>query len=291
MISKNGRNVQANLSKVIDGFKEKYRNIYLYQFGDEVFIYHAIGRRQYKELLQNDKFNAQDREEQLCKMCVVYPENYPFDTCEHAGLPTVLAEEIIKNSYLTIEQRDSVMRYYKAEMEDTDNQVNCVIQAAFPTLSLETIEDFDVVTAAKYLSRATWILENISGVQIRELRDDEKNYGSAPETYNRVPVTEEITEDNSDVTHTLHSTIHPEPEEPQVKEEKKIMTKEEYFNHRGQKKQAMTPEKLAELRAKYPEIPWGEDEILRAGGDGVKAINNQEMINDLPPALRPRNQI
>ena len=289
MISKNGHNVQTNLSKIIESLKEKYRDIYIYQFGDEVFLYHAIGRRQYKELLINDKFNAQDREEQLCKLCVVYPEHYPFETCEHAGLPTDLAEEIVKNSYLTLEQRESVMRYYKAEMEDTDNQINCVIQAAFPTLSLERIEDFDVVTAAKYLSRATWILENISGVQIRDLRDDEKNYGSAPETYNRTPVTEEITDDNGDVVHTLNSTTHPAPQESENQEEKKIMTKDEYFNHRGQKKQAMTPEKLAELRAKYPEIPWEQDEILRTG-DGVKAISNQEMINDVAPALRPRNQ-
>ena len=289
MISRNGHNVQTNLSKIIESLKKEYRNIYLYQFGDEVFIYHSVGRRQYKELLQNDKFNAQDREEQLCKLCVVYPENYDYENCENAGLLTRLAEEIINNSYLTLEQRDSVMRYYKAEMEDTDNQVNCVIQAAFPTLKLEEIEDMDVVTAAKYLSRATWILENISGVQIRELRDDEKNFGSAPETYSMGPVTEEVTDNNGDTVHILHSTTRHEPEDSHP-EEKKIITKDEYFNHRGQKKQEMTPEKLAELRAKYPEIPWEEDEVLRYG-DGVKAINSQEMINDLPPALRPRNQL
>lgn len=289
MISKNGRNVQTNLSKIIESLKKEYRNIYLYQFGDEVFIYHSVGRRQYKELLQNDKFNAQDREEQLCKLCVVYPENYDYENCENAGLPTRLAEEIISNSYLTLEQRDSVMRYYKAEMEDTDNQVNCVIQAAFPTLKLEEIEDMDVVTAAKYLSRATWILENISGVQIRELRDDEKNFGSAPETYAKVPVTEEVTDNNGDTVHTLYSTTHPEPEATQPTE-KKIMTKDEYFNHRGQKKQVMTPERLAELRAKYPEIPWEEDEIIRQG-DGIKAINSQEGISDVSPALRPRNRL
>ena len=143
-------------------------------------------------------------------------------------------------------------------MLDTDNQINGIIIAAFPTLNLEEIENWDVATAAKYLSRAEWILHNINGVPFKE----EGNYTEEG------PITEEITEE--DFSDAITSS-----------------SKNNSVAHNGKPKQRLTPEKLAELKAKYPMIDWEHDDVAM---HGIEGITNQPEVDSTPPALRPRNK-
>ena len=270
MRARSSVNNTVDISNLLEKFKAKYKNIYIYQFEEQVFIYHSIGRKDYKELVLNDAFNEEDKEETLCSKCVIYPENYDFENCEEAGLPTKLAEEIIKNSYLSKDHRDQVLAYYRNEMEDADNQINCLIMAAFPTLNLEEIENWDVATAAKYLSRAEWMLHNINGVPLRE-PDPSTTYVGAQEqpqqTYNAR--TSEITDDDLLGPDAIKSS-----------------SSKKTVSHNGKPK--LTPEKLRELQAKYPEIDWTHDEVSMHGVDG---ITNQPIVDTTPAALRPRNKL
>lgn len=161
-------NRPVNLTALLEKFKEKYRNLYIFQFEDQVFIYRAIGRKEYKDLVLNKNLSDQEKEEVECSLCVLYPENYDFANCEEAGLPTLLSQEIEKHSYVSEEDRQKVLQYHKSEMFDLDNQINCIILAAFNNLSLDEVENWDVVTACKYFSRAEWILHNINGVPFKQ---------------------------------------------------------------------------------------------------------------------------
>ena len=138
---KNADNFQLDISKLIEKFKEKYKNIYLYQFEDTGFIYRSIGRKEYSDLALNESITDEDKEEEICKLCVLFPKDYDFENCEEAGLPTILANEIVENSYLSKENRDKVMAYFRHEMYNLDNQINCVILSAFQHLKLEEDEN------------------------------------------------------------------------------------------------------------------------------------------------------
>ena len=59
---KNANNFQLDISKLIEKFKEKYKNIYLYQFEDTVFIYRSIGRKEYSDLALNESITDEDKE-------------------------------------------------------------------------------------------------------------------------------------------------------------------------------------------------------------------------------------
>ena len=64
----------------------------MFQFEEQVFIYHSIGRKDYKDVVLNEELDAQEKEERLCKLCVIWTANYDFENCEEAGIPTRLAE-------------------------------------------------------------------------------------------------------------------------------------------------------------------------------------------------------
>jgi hypothetical protein len=246
------RNNQVDLSELINTFQEKYKNIYLFQFENRVFIYRSVGRKEFKDLLNNKSLDDQEREEKLCTLCTLYPEDFDFSNCDEAGLPTRLAEEIYNNSYLSKENRDKVLSYHRNEMYDLDNQINCIINAAFPQLELEEIENWDVVTACKYYSRAEWILHNISGIPFKQ-KDVNSDYGTNQPLINK---TEEV-----------------------LLDDETIVT--------SKKKNTMTPEKLAELEAKYPDIDWRHDN----GRDGVDGILAQATVDTTPVANMTPSQI
>lgn len=256
MIINKGNNT-IDLSGLLEEFREKYKYIYVFQFENQVFIYRAVGRKEYKDLVLDNNLTEQDKEEKLCSLCTLYPENYDFANCEEAGIPTRLAEEINKISYLDKDSRDKVMYYHRDELNDLDNQINCIICAAFPYLELEDVENWDVVTACKYFSRAEWILHNIKGVPFRE-KDPNADYFNTGKTRG----TEEIVTDDEIKSTAKQSTVA----------------------HNGKEKNRMTPEKLAELKRKYPEIDWEND----AGNLGIEGITNQPKVDTTPVALRPR---
>ena len=258
-------NRTIDLSALLTEYKKKYRNIFMFQFEEQVFIYHSIGRKDYKEIVLNEELDAQEKEERLCKLCVIWPASYDFENCEEAGIPTRLAEEIINNSYISKESRDKVLAYFRNEMFDVDNQINGIILSAFPTLNLEEVENWDVVTAAKYLSRAEWMLHNINGIPLREPDTETSFVGdSQKESYVNTPTTTEITDEDIENSDVIKSTAA----------SKKIA-------HSGKAK--LTPQKLAELKAKFPMIDWEHDDVAM---HGIEGITNQPNVDTTPVALR-----
>ena len=147
-------------------------------------------------------------------------------------------------------------------MFDIDNQINCLILAAFPNLTLEEVEEWDVITASKYLSCAEWILNKIKGVPFVDKQPDSNYVYSKSNT-----TTEEIGNDSIESTAAKKDVAH--------------------SGKPKNRKTKMTPEKLAELKAKYPMIPWEED----AGLQGIDGIRNQPVVDTRPAALRTPSEL
>lgn len=255
----NRDNQQADITRVLLKLRQDYKTLYTYQFEDKIFIYRPVGRKEYKDLFINDAVDDATREEYLCQICVLYPQNFDFSDCDEAGLPTTLAFEITKNSYLSQERRDKVLNYFRQDMYDLDNQMTCLILEAFPNLDMETVENWDIETTCKYYARAEWILHNLHGIQFKE-KDPNAGYKNMPEER---PATEDL-----------------DPEEL------RSMSAKSAVSHDGKPKQKpgntkLTPEKLRELKAKYPNIDWEHDN----GMQGIDGLTSQPTVDTRSPAL------
>lgn len=255
----------VDISQILLRLQQEYHSLYTYQFEDQVFIYRPVGRKEYKNLYLNDQWDDITKEEVLCQLCVLYPEDYDFENCEEAGLPTKLAKQIVKNSYLSTERREKVLNYFRQEMYDLDNQMTCVIMEAFPELELESVENWDIETTCKYYSRAEWTLHNLRGVPIAE-KDPRANYLGAPAE--ETPQTTEI--DDTELVSNASESAVAHNGKPKVKP--------------GNTK--LTPEKLRELKEKFPTIDWEHDD----GMLGTEGLTNQPDVDITAPALRTPSQ-
>lgn len=241
-------------------FQKQYRNVFITKLGEEVFIYRALGRKEYKDILTDQRFNDFQKEELICNTCLLYPDpdSIDWDNVD-AGLPTELMAEIRKNSYLdNMAARRNALDFYRNEMFDLDNQITCIINEAFPNFDIEEIEEWDIEKTMKYLTRAEWKLTNLRGLQYKDPRGAFFDEEERMEAH-----TEELGNDNT--------------------EEKTIRG--------GSKKDKLTPDKakgkknamsIEELRKKFPDVDWGE---VDHGLQGIKGMQ-QDDVDVTSPALR-----
>ena len=244
-------------------FKTKWRNVFIYRLGEQDFIYRALGRKEYKDICSDTRFNDIEKEDIICDQCLLYPKNFDWENCD-AGIPTELVKNILKNSYLdTVNSRTQVLDYYRADMFDLDNQITAIISTAFPNLDIEEIEQWDVEKTMKYMSRAEWILHNLKGVPFASQSPQGDFYSAEQENTQKQ-------QQNS---------------KKQYKKEKTNTNMDSGKTIRGgERKNKLTPEKIAEiaeLKKKFPEIDWDND----AGFQGIKGLE-QEGVDITPPALR-----
>lgn len=253
---------KVDLTDLYFEFKSKWRNVFIYRLGEYDFIYRALGRKEYRDILEDKRFNDFEKEEIICDKCLLYPNEFDWENCD-AGIPTELLKNILKNSYLeSFESRTQVLDYYRTEMYDLDNQITAVIAEAF-NLDIEVVEQWDVEKTMKYLSRAEWTLHNLRGIPLvdtNNLRGD-SSYENTKKRY---------------------------PEEDFEKQKQQKIKQEDTNNDSrttirgGSRKNKLTPELLRELQAKYPGIDWANDDGLR----GIEGLQ-QDGVDTESPALRP----
>jgi hypothetical protein len=226
----------VNLTEIFLKLQETYRTINVLKIDEEVFMFRALGRSEFRSIANNTQFNDLEKEEIICQACTVWPENYDFENGD-AGTPSTLSKAILECSHLdSIESRMAVTQKARDEMFELDNQVTCIINEAFPQFDIEEIEQWDLEKTAKYLSRAEWKLQNLRGLNMAY---DPYN-GQAPQEQ------------------------QPQSQQPPERVAMKTPKTEEVGSDTsltGKPKEKLTPEKLAELRARYPEI-YGKGELV-----------------------------
>lgn len=233
----------VDFAAIIAELEQKYRNIFWTIFEGEAYIYKALGRRDFRRIVSNENLSIEDKKDEIIKACIVYPEDFDIDDCI-AGLINVLYSKIMEVSYLNDEEsRASVIEYYRQDMYSLDNQITCLINEAFPNFDIEEIENWDLERTAKYLSRAEYKLQNFRGFEFNEAYFQE--------------------------TATT--------EQPQEQE-----TTEEVEQEIQSKKEKMTPERLRQLQAQFPEIDWANDVVAKGGIDAMG-----DSVDTTAPALRP----
>lgn len=279
VITDNEQKNEPDLSVILDNLQRQYRNVHMSIIDGDVYIYRALGRKEYRDIVTDSRFDDLDKEEIVCDSCLLYPENVDWDKVK-AGVPRELMKQIRKKSYMdSADTLQNLKDYYRSEMYDLDNQITCIIAEAFPQLDIEEIEAWDIEKTVKYLSRAEWILVNLRGLSMKEPEGQYSNPDLNPkeEQYYEEQPSKEKKNTNVDNSTTIRG---------------------------GQKKDKLTPAKiesrsndpkpaqkvkdgamsLAELKRKFPEVDWGN---VDSGMQGIKGLEDAPLMDNLSPALRP----
>ena len=145
-----------DIIELIEELKAKHRTVYWIHLDGQIYIYKPLGRRDHKELVKNEDISTMDKEDEVIKRTLLYPDPKFLDLDDlPAGIVNKLFTTIMENSFLAdLESRSAIMTYYRQEMYDLSNQVSCLINEAFPQYDIEDIENWDVERTSKYLSRA-----------------------------------------------------------------------------------------------------------------------------------------
>ena len=260
-----------DIYELIMEFKKHYRNVFVYQVDEQVFIYRTLSRKEYKDILNDDRFNDFEKEEIICDTCLLYPDPNTFDWNDvDAGIPTELMKQIRKNSYLDGKNsRKNILQYYRSEMFDIDNQIICVINEAFPQYDIEEIEDWDVDKMTKYLTRAEWKLTNLRGLEFRE------------------PKGEIFDDDDREASVEMERDQGFEDEVPEVvtpKTEEINPHNDEKTIRGGSRKNKLTPEKMREREEFLRKFPMFANDD---GERGIDGLAQQSVDVSVPAALQP----
>lgn len=253
--------ITQDLFNIILEFQKQYRTVYWVFLDGQMYVYKPIGRKDYKEVCSNENLDNLDKEDELIRRSLLYPENLDPDNLI-AGVAKNLFNEILKNSFLeNTEIRTNVLNYFRSEMYDMQNQITCLINEAFPNYDIEEIENWGIERTAKYLSRAEWKLQNLRGMVFNEQYfatqsqiDNDKQNNDQQEIKNKESINSNNNSNN------------------------KI--------EKNKKRERLTPEKLAELKRNFPEIDWEHDTLMSEGEDAM-----YDNVDTVAPALRTPDMI
>ena len=120
----------------------------------------------------------------------------------------------------------NMISYYRQETNTINSNITCIINEAFPNFDIEEIENWDMDKTIKYFTRAEWKLINLRQIPIdTDILEVIEANRTAPKEDSAL---EQIDADTSEIVGV-------------------------------NKKQPLTPEKLAELQRKFPGIDWAHD--------------------------------
>ena len=61
----------VDLKRLFEEFSEKYNQVFIESVDDQVFIFRALGRKDFKELVETKAVNDCAKEEIVCETCVL----------------------------------------------------------------------------------------------------------------------------------------------------------------------------------------------------------------------------
>lgn len=263
----------VDLKELFEKFSDEYSQVFMESVDDQVFIFKALGRKDFKDLVESKAVNDCAKEEIVCELCVLYPKDYDFENCEEAGLPTELCKIILDHSLLkSSDQLQKAIHYFRDKLnESLDEQITCVIHEAFPEYSVEDISNWDVVKTADYMTRAEYILHNLRGVPLTPVQT------ASEEEYEEVPPQRKAA--RQEVNPLEDDRMSAQPAQQTQTPKKPMMEKGA--------KNTLTPEKYRQLMENTPDdvapIDWMHDSVAM---NGISALMHQS-FDDRPLAEIP----
>lgn len=159
------------IEKLIVGFRDEYKEVYLTTVGEEDYIWRTLTRKEHREIAEFAQ-TEDEAFERICSTCVLYPT---LDwTRTLAYLPDELAPQILNESgYGMLRKEQPLLQLFRKQMETFEAQAEVIINRAFPYITFEMMEDWTKEKLLKYVARAEWQLNFIDKKEIHFLTDEE----------------------------------------------------------------------------------------------------------------------
>lgn len=162
------------MQEIIRELKRKYKQVYATIIGEDLYIWRLLGRKEYREILEQ-AIDEHDLEERIAQAAVVWPEGIDFRQWK-AGAPGILAAEIKEASGFGSPDRIyQAMEIYREQMKQFEFQAEAAIAAAFPQITFEQMENWNVDELLWHTVRAEWVIQRIHGrqVEFRAMTEEE----------------------------------------------------------------------------------------------------------------------
>lgn len=162
------------MQEIIRDLKRKYPQVYATIVGDDLYIWRPLGRREYREILEQAT-DEHDLEERIAQAAVVWPEGIDFQKGK-AGAPEILAAEIKEASgYGSPERVYHAMDFYREQMQHFEFQAEAAIAAVFPQITFAEMENWTVDQLMWHAVRAEWAIRMVYGRQVEfRIRPEEE---------------------------------------------------------------------------------------------------------------------
>lgn len=253
--SKNQKQSVKDFDELIKNFLNEYDNIFFSEIDQQIFIYKPLGRKAYKDIVNNQNISDLDKEDLICEETIIWPENYNADDYD-AGIPSKLYEEILVNSFLSsTEDMIHLLEACREETNQLDIQMSCIISEAFPSYDMDEIESWDMIKFCRMFSKAEWKLKNM-----RSLEMNEDVIGFLKESVGITPK-ENVSKEAEYKQQNINNTSK------KVKVGNREMTQEEYKQY-------------LDFQRANPQINWEADAMFTG--------YETETVSTVPTPLRPR---
>ena len=255
--SQNQKQSVKDFDDLIKSFLDKYGNIFFSEIDGQIFIYKPLGRKAYKDIVNNQNISDLDKEDLICEETIIWPEGYNADDYD-AGIPSKLYEEILVNSFLSsTEDMVHLLEACIEEREQLDVQMSCIISEAFPAYDMDEIESWDMIKFCRMFSKAEWKLKNMRSLEMNEdvVGFLKQAMGVEPE------------ESNNTTKSAPQQSQNNNSNNGKIKVGNREMTKEEY-------------QQYLDFQRANPQIDWGADAMFTG--------YETQTVSTVPTPLRPR---
>lgn len=240
-ISNKQRQAELDFDSIVKDLIAEHGTIFFANIDNNYFLYKPLSRKDYRAIVENNELTIFEKEDEVCAMTILWPENIDWDDIE-AGIPSKLYKEILQNSFLdSAESIAHLIDVYREELETLDAQMSCIISEAFPNYDIEEIEEWDMIKFCKIFAKAEWKLKHLR--KIEDIHDITEYLRTTEEDSNNSIDDMQPQEDN--VTQTTQDT----KTSRMVKVGSREMTEEEYRQYQ-------------EIQRLIPEIDWGADAMF-----------------------------
>lgn len=242
--SKN-RQQEADFDAVVKDLMSKHEVIFFADIGGYNFIYRPLNRKEYKSIILNNQLEQIEKEDEIIEATLLYPTEIDLDEIE-AGIPSLLYEQILDNSFLRADQILQLLNSFREELQEMDSQMTCIIAEAFPNYRIEEIEEWDMIKFCKMFVKAEY---NLTTFRNLELQNDLADFLRANiETDDEEEYYEDHDENDEEYVEQKPSQ-HYSDGSAKIKVGSREMTESEYKQY-------------LDFRKMYPDIDWDADAMF-----------------------------
>lgn len=157
---------EADFDAIVKDLMSKHEVIFFADIGGYNFIYRPLNRKEYKSIILNTQLEEIEKEDEIIEATLLYPNEIDLDEIE-AGIPSLLYEQILENSFLRADQILQLLTSFREELQEMDSQMTCIIAEAFPNYRIEEIEQWDMIKFCKMFVKAEYNLTTFRNLELQ----------------------------------------------------------------------------------------------------------------------------